>query len=135
VVSQVRYLAGPTHTERAISESTRKVRSDPLDNLILALPQSVSISHIAGRMSSLRWTVAALLLQLASTVAAHGHDDGTDGMDMDMDMGGTKPSSEEAEYDPYNDPSYAGLSAHSGMMLAHIGLMVLAWLFILPVGK
>jgi hypothetical protein len=82
-------------------------------------------------MSSFRLTAAALLLQLASTVYAHGHEDGIDG----MDMGGEKPQSEGSEHDPYNDPSYAGLSAHSGMLMAHIGLMVLAWFFILPVGK
>lgn len=82
-------------------------------------------------MGSFRWTVAALLLRLASTAYAHGHDDGMDG----MDMGGEKSQSQDAENDPYNDPSYAGLSSHSGMMMAHIGLMVLAWFFILPVGK
>lgn len=52
-----------------------------------------------------------------------------------MEMGGDKPRPEQPDVDPYNDPSYAGLSTHSGMMMAHIGLMALAWFFILPVGK
>lgn len=82
-------------------------------------------------MGHFRWTLAALLLQLASTVSAHGHDNDMNG----MDMGSGEPTTQEAEHDPYNDPSYAGLSAYSGMMMAHIGLMVLAWFFVLPVGK
>ena len=82
-------------------------------------------------MSSLRWSAAAVLLQLASTVYAHGHDGSTDTMDMVHD----KPQPQEEEHDPYNDPTYAGLSAHSGLMMAHIAFMVLAWFFVLPVGK
>lgn len=52
-----------------------------------------------------------------------------------MDMVDDKPQPEGDVHDPYNDPTYAGLSAHSGMMMAHIAFMVLAWFFILPVGK
>lgn len=87
-------------------------------------------SPITSRMSSLRWSAAAVLLQLAATVRAHGHDGGMQGMDMVDD----RPEPEEDVHDPYNDPSYAGLSAHSGLMLAHIAFMVLAWIFVLPVG-
>lgn len=77
-----------------------------------------------------QWTVAAALLQLASTVGAHGHDEGM----ADMDNGVDNTAQDQQEGDPYYLPSYAGLSAHSGLMMAHIGLMVLAWFFILPIG-
>jgi hypothetical protein len=81
-------------------------------------------------MVTLRLTLAATLLQLTSFVAAHGGDGHAS---MDMDMGNmnngtvTVPDS--------SLPSYAGLSAHSGLMLAHIALMVAAWMFVLPVGR
>jgi hypothetical protein len=74
--------------------------------------------------------VAAVLLHLSVLVSAHGHHGGMD----DMDVGnGSKPehgptSTEEVTY-------YAGLSSHAGLMMAHIGLMVLAWFFVLPLGK
>jgi len=86
-----------------------------------------------------RLTLAATLLQLASFVAAHGGDEHA-GMDMDMNMGnmnnGTLAVPETDSYpDVYSLPNYAGLSAHSGLMLAHVALMVAAWMFVLPVGR
>lgn len=85
-------------------------------------------------MLSSRRTVAAVLLQLASLALAHGGDE-HNGMDMGDMM---KPEPHESQpgdpADPYNMPSYAGLGMHSGMILAHIILMVLAWFFILPIG-
>merc|ERR1712000_360619 len=41
---------------------------------------------------------------------------------------------EGGEPDYYAMPSYAGLGMHGNMMLAHIVFMVLAWIFILPIG-
>jgi hypothetical protein len=78
-----------------------------------------------------RWTVAAVLLQCASQVLAHGHDEG-EGMDMKMpevvQHNGTK-------VEPESMASYAGLDKHQTQIYAHIALMVLAWFFVLPVGK
>ena len=38
-------------------------------------------------------------------------------------------------YDFFDDPNYFRLEAYSGLMVAHIGFMILAWFFVLPVGK
>jgi hypothetical protein len=77
-----------------------------------------------------RWSVAAVLLHLSYTALAHGHDESDDVMDgMKMDK---KPQGDLPEW--YTMDSYFGLSDHSGLILAHIVLMVLAWFFILPIG-
>ncbi|GJC87358.1 putative membrane protein C3B8.06 [Colletotrichum liriopes] len=75
---------------------------------------------------------AALALGLVPLVLAHeAHEDGAAGMDMDMGMShgaeGPKPDT-----DSY-PPTYFALADHAGMMYAHIGAMVLAWVFVLPV--
>ncbi len=82
-----------------------------------------------------RYVVAAALLQLASTVIAHGHDEKSSNGMNDMDMGAAHPPAKAGEVDKYSLPSYFGLEKHSNMMLAHIVLMVLAWFLILPIGK
>lgn len=75
----------------------------------------------------------ALVFGLAflPTVLAHGDDggghDGDDHMDMGMDAGMDKPQ------DDY-PPTYFAHPDHAGLMYGHIGLMVVAWVFILPVG-
>jgi hypothetical protein len=79
-----------------------------------------------------RRAAAAALLQLAAVAYAHGHDEG---MKMDMDMESSKPQQAPNDDDPYNLPSYAGLAVHQGLLLAHIALMVVAWFFVLPIGK
>jgi hypothetical protein len=84
-----------------------------------------------------RLAVAAALLQLASVVAGHG-DDGHSSMSMDIgDMNnGTAPSLKPNPFAYlYDLPSYAGLSAHRGLILAHVVLMVVAWVFVLPLGR
>ena len=65
-----------------------------------------------------------------------GHGDENGGMQgMDMLESGPVRLTDENGVDLYDVPSYAGLSAHSSWMLAHILLMVLAWFFILPIGE
>lgn len=85
-------------------------------------------------MLPLRWSVAAVLLQLSAAVLAHGHDEaGDDGMgDMKMGAGHLNQTAQDDPW--YTTPSYSGLSDHFGILLAHIILMVLAWFFILPIG-
>ena len=36
---------------------------------------------------------------------------------------------------PPTEPSYFTDAAYSGLLIAHVALMILAWLFILPIGK
>lgn len=87
-----------------------------------------------------RQIIAALLLNLAVVVLAHGGDE-HDGMDMDMDMGDLNKSESphrqpgSQEINNYDAPSYYGLDSYANMMLAHIVLMMAAWFFILPLGK
>ncbi|RMD39335.1 hypothetical protein DV735_g5792, partial [Chaetothyriales sp. CBS 134920] len=79
-------------------------------------------------MPSFRYAAAAALLQLVSTVVAHGgsaeHSD-NGGMDMHTQVGNSTV---------VFIPSYGGLEKHSRMILAHIMLMILAWVFVLPIG-
>lgn len=80
--------------------------------------------------------IAAFLLASLANAIPHG-DDHSD-MDMSMDMSGhghnatAQPSTEPAEDSPM---SYFAYGKHSGTIIAHIGLMVLAWCFILPAGE
>lgn len=80
-----------------------------------------------------RYAVAAVLLELAAQTVAHGDDEQCHGNMCDM----KKPDSHEGAGASNNQatPSYASLGMHGKMMLAHIALMVLAWFFILPIGK
>lgn len=77
--------------------------------------------------------VAALALQLAFSVVARedgeSHEAGKAGTDVAKGL-----PSNSRQGDLYSMPSYAGLSEHSGMMMAHIILMVIAWVFVLPIG-
>lgn len=82
---------------------------------------------------------AALLLQFIGFAAAHGHDSHSEmgsrnGTMLDLSLNKTTTTSEDAN-DPWNLPSYSGLDANSGFLLAHIVFMVAAWLFLLPIGN
>jgi hypothetical protein len=71
----------------------------------------------------------ALLGLLVPAVLAHGDDP-----DMDMDMGasnGTDTPPSEGEY----PPTYFALDEHTAAIYGHIALMVIGWVFVLPVGK
>lgn len=85
-------------------------------------------------MVAAKHLLAASLLQLISTIAAHGHDSHKE---MGMAMGSKSNSTSSATIDPddvWYQPSYSSLEAHSGSMLAHIAFMVAAWFFLLPIG-
>lgn len=76
----------------------------------------------------------AVVLGIAPLVVAHGaHEAGADAMEMDMGMahGADEPKAESKSY----PPTYFALADHAAIMYAHIGLMVLAWVFVLPIGK
>lgn len=75
--------------------------------------------------------VAAVLLQIALLVAAHG-DEGHDGS-MNMDMGGKVNQTDEWP-EPYDDPNYARFPGYSTWLLLHVIFMVVSWVFVLPVG-
>lgn len=73
-----------------------------------------------------RALAVAAALALAPSVIAHGDDD-TEGMKMGE---ADKPLPE----DQY-PPTYFAFDEHKAAIYGHIGLMVLGWVFVLPVGK
>ncbi|KAE8350864.1 hypothetical protein BDV28DRAFT_138339 [Aspergillus coremiiformis] len=81
-----------------------------------------------------RTAIAASLL-LASVANALPHeDDHSMNMDMDMDMNNTYEQPESPSKASDDSPmSYFAYGKHSSTVMAHIGLMVLAWCFVLPV--
>lgn len=83
-----------------------------------------------------------LLAAVAGTALAHGDDD-------NMDMGGMHnapavptaaasaagPTGTNSLIGPDGEPiSYFALGTHSGALITHVVLMVVAWFFVLPVG-
>ncbi|KAK2045129.1 hypothetical protein LZ31DRAFT_594253 [Colletotrichum somersetense] len=73
---------------------------------------------------------AALVLGLVPLVLAHdAHPDAVEGMDMDMSHATKEPRPDLNSY----PPTYFGLPDHAGIMYAHIGAMIFAWVLVLPV--
>jgi hypothetical protein len=85
------------------------------------------------RLSKSFATLAVVvLLGFASAASAHGHDG-----DMNMEMGEpSRPTIATTSDAPDAGPqSYFQYGEHSGLLMAHILLMILGWMFILPIGK
>ena len=70
------------------------------------------------------------LLGLVSVAVAHGHDEG---MEMDMGDPSPRPTISAAPNDAEPE-SYFQYGEHSGLVLTHIFLMTIAWVFMLPIG-
>lgn len=86
-----------------------------------------SIAPIALRVAS----AVVVLGLLVPTVLGHGGDEAMSmEMGSDMTIGVTAPP---PELDL--SPSYIAHPEHGSILLAHIGLMLLAWVFVLPLGK
>ena len=77
-----------------------------------------------------------VLLGFISSAVAHGHEETGD---MNMDMGGmssTRPTVPTAAGGAMAEPaSYFQLKEHTGLMFAHIFLMTIGWVFVLPIGE
>lgn len=67
------------------------------------------------------------VLGLVPAALAHGDEHGD--MDMDMDMGAPSEPKPDSEY----PPTYFAHPEHTGAIMTHIALMVLGWVFVLPV--
>ena len=82
-------------------------------------------------------TASAILLAVCLPLAvAHGHDEANGGMDMHTGM--SKNTSEPAVVNLDDEPamiSYFSYADHKNLIYAHIGLMVVAWVIVLPLGK
>ncbi|EFQ30487.1 hypothetical protein CGRA01v4_10040 [Colletotrichum graminicola] len=73
---------------------------------------------------------AAWVLGLVPLVLAHdAHQDDVAGRNMDMSHATNEPKPDPNSY----PPTYFGLADHAGIMYAHIGAMVFAWVLVLPV--
>lgn len=61
-------------------------------------------------------------------------------IDMDMGQMTSSPSPSPSlppnkNFDLYDEPNYASHEGFAGMMVAHVLFMIVAWFFVLPVGK
>jgi hypothetical protein len=74
----------------------------------------------------MRLSILAALVWACSAVMAHG---GEESMDMGMAKEPPKP-----DFDSY-PPTYFALADHAGLIYAHIAVMVISWVFLLPIGK
>lgn len=87
--------------------------------------RSTTFSALAG----------AVLLGLVSVAVAHGHDE-----DMNMDMADSsiaRPTILSATSTTTSVPvpdAYWNYGEHRSLLTAHIALMTIAWVFILPIG-
>ncbi|KAL2865531.1 Ytp1 family protein [Aspergillus lucknowensis] len=80
-----------------------------------------------------RAALAALLLASLASALAHGDDHEMDmSMDMDMDMGSSHSNHTQTEANDNSPMSYFAYGKHTGWIVAHIALMVIAWCFVLP---
>lgn len=70
---------------------------------------------------------------LVQTALCHGHESQEMGMEMPMSPPALN-SSAQAVHKEYS-PTYFAHAEHAGLIYAHITLSVVAWVFILPVGK
>ena len=89
--------------------------------------------------SALRLLALAAIVAALPAVLAHGggHED-AGAMDMDMDMGGGGDGAAEHEPEPEIDPStmsYFSYPEHAASIYAHIVLMTLGWVVVLPICK
>ncbi|RJE20861.1 integral membrane protein [Aspergillus sclerotialis] len=75
---------------------------------------------------------AAWLLVSAANALPHGDDDSMD-MDKDMNMDSHSGQDQASEAFQNSPMSYFAYGKHSGTIVAHIALMVLAWCFVLPI--
>ena len=82
---------------------------------------------LATTRTALSLLAAAAVLSLVPAVAAHGGppEGGESGMNMDM---------KDEKLDSYPN-TYFSHPEHQGVMYAHVALMSLAWVVMLPVGE
>lgn len=78
---------------------------------------------------------AALVLCALPAVLAHGDEHAAAGADMEMDMDMDMSAEDSSKPDAGSyAPTYFTHPEHRGLIYAHIGLMVLSWVVILPLG-
>lgn len=87
--------------------------------------------------SKLNLIAALLLLRVLPEVFAHGHDDVMavrDSSGKNVHFSNSTACLTNMTF-AHSPQSYFAYPKYSGLMLGHIGLMIAAWLFVLPVGE
>lgn len=82
--------------------------------------------------------IAALsLLHVLPFALSHGDDHGNGPADMQagMEMAKAQHLNSSTQLTSVPEQSYFAYPEYGGLMLAHIGLMTIAWFFILPIGE
>lgn len=87
--------------------------------------------------SQLNLIAALLFLRVLPEVFAHGHDDfmamkDSSGTGVHFSNSTTCLANMTVAQSPQ---SYFAHPEYSGLLLGHIGLMIIAWLFVLPIGE
>lgn len=77
---------------------------------------------------------ALLLLAITPVVLAHGHDDHV-GETANMGPASSSMSAASMNLSSASPQSYFIYPALRGLMLGHIFFMIVAWFFVLPIGK
>jgi hypothetical protein len=76
---------------------------------------------------------SVVLLGLLLPIAvAHGHGDD---MSMDMEVSPPRPTIVASAHAAVDAPESYFQHGSSGLMVAHIALMTLGWVFVLPIGR
>jgi hypothetical protein len=78
-----------------------------------------------------RAALAALFLASIASALAHGDDHE---MDMSTDVDMDHSSHDQTDANDSSPMSYFAYGKHTGWIVAHIALMVVAWCFVLPTG-
>ena len=79
-----------------------------------------------------RTLVCALLFALASIAAAHGHDENNTAEEIEHHNNFNMSAADAAARET---PSYFRFPDHAALMLIHIVLMCISWIFVLPLSK
>ena len=74
---------------------------------------------------------AFVLSHAVQIVAAHGDEDTVESMDMSM-ANSSQPTTQPAKDEIV---SYFAYGTNTNWMIAHAAVLVLAWVFVLPLGK
>ena len=86
-------------------------------------------------IESLRLLALLAIVGALPMVLAHGGGEDAMNMDHSDDMGGHGGMGEDPKPDPDSyPPTYFSHPEHVSAIYAHIGIMVIGWVFILPTG-
>ncbi len=83
----------------------------------------------------LRWLALLAIAGALPAVFAHGGGEDAMSMDNNEDMSGHGMGGEDPKPDPDSyPPTYFAHPEHVATIYAHIGIMIVGWVFVLPTG-